>query len=89
MTDPPYPPHVAKADDWTLLPVRVIPRARRNEVGGERAGRLLVRTTASPVGGQANVAVCRQVAEHLGVPARRVTIASGHHARDKVLRIGP
>jgi len=79
---------VSGADDGTLLSVRVIPRARRNEVGGERAGRLLVRTTASPVDEQANVAVCKQVAEYLGVPARRVTIASGHHSRDKMLRIG-
>lgn len=78
---------MATDDEWTLLEVRVIPRARRNEVGGERAGRLLVRTTAAPVDGRANVAVCRQVAEHLKVPARWVEVASGHHSRDKVLRI--
>lgn len=56
-------------------------------MGGERAGRLLVRTTASPVDGRANVAVCEQVAAYLGVPARRVEIVSGHRARDKVLRV--
>lgn len=78
---------VANTDGSTLLAIRVIPRARRNEVGGERAGRLLVRTTASPVDEKANAAVCRQVAEYLGVPARRVEIASGHHSRDKLLRI--
>ncbi len=78
---------MAGADGGTLLTIRVIPRAKRNEVGGERAGRLLVRTTAAPVDGKANAAVCKQVAEHLGVPARRVTIESGHHSRDKVLRI--
>jgi uncharacterized protein (TIGR00251 family) len=78
---------VAGADDSTLVEVRVIPRAKRNEVGGARGGRLLVRTTASPVDGRANAAVCKQVAEYLGVPARRVEIASGHHSRDKVLRI--
>ena len=80
---------VANTDGSTLLAVRVIPRARRNEVGGERAGRLLVRTTASPVDEKANAAVCRQVAEYLGVPVRRVEIASGHHSRDKLLRISP
>jgi len=72
-----------------LLEVRVIPRARRNEVGGERGGRLLVRTTTSPVDGQANASVCKQIAAHLGVSVRRVEIASGHHSRDKVLRIHP
>lgn len=80
---------MAGSDTPTLLPVRVVPRARRNEVGGERGGRLLVRTTASPVDGRANVAVCKLVAEHLGVPVRRVEIASGHRSRDKVLRILP
>jgi uncharacterized protein len=71
-----------------LLAVRVIPRANRNEVGGERNGRLLVRTTVAPVDGRANVAVCKLVADHLGVPARHVEIVSGQHSRDKVLRIG-
>jgi len=70
-----------------LLEIRVIPRAARNEVGGERNGRLLVRTTATPVDGSANDAVCKQVAEYLGIRAGRVTIASGHRARDKTLRI--
>ena len=80
---------MAGPDSPRLLEVRVIPRARRDEVGGERAGRLLVRTTASPVDDQANVAVCRQVAAYLGVSVRRVQIASGHRSRDKVLRISP
>jgi uncharacterized protein len=73
----------------TLIDVRVIPRARRDEVGGERAGRLLVRTTAVPVDGQANAAVCRLVAGHLGVPWRRVEVVAGHRSRDKVLRVNP
>jgi uncharacterized protein len=78
---------VSSSDGSTFLAVRVIPRAKRNEVGGERAGRLIVRTTASPVDDQANVAVCRQVGEYLGVSARRITIESGHRSRDKILRI--
>ncbi len=78
---------MSATDDSTLLAVRVIPRAARDEVGGERAGRLLVRTTAPPVDDRANTAVRRLVAEHLGVPVRNVEIASGHHSRDKVLRI--
>jgi hypothetical protein len=78
---------MSNSNDGTRLEVRVIPRAKRDEVGGERAGRLLVRTTASPVDEQANIAVCRQVAEYLGVPRRSVKIESGHHSRDKVLRI--
>jgi uncharacterized protein (TIGR00251 family) len=78
---------VARPTENVFVAVRVIPRAKRDEIAGERAGRLLVRTTAPPVDDKANAAVCRQVAEHLGVPRRDVTIESGHHARDKVLRV--
>jgi uncharacterized protein (TIGR00251 family) len=78
---------VSDPEESTLLAIRVIPRAKRSEVGGERAGRLLVRTTAPALEGRANAAVCEQVAAHLGVPARSVTIESGHRSRDKVLRI--
>ena len=73
----------------TTVAVRVIPRARRDEVGGERDGRLLVRTTAPPVDDAANAAVRRLVAEHYGVQHRRGTIVSGHRSRDKILRIDP
>ena len=59
----------------------------RHEVGGERAGRLLVRTTAAPVDDAANAAVRRLVAAHLDVPLRRVEIVSGHHSRDKVISV--
>jgi uncharacterized protein YggU (UPF0235/DUF167 family) len=75
--------------DSTRLEIRVIPRAKRDEVGGERGGRLIVRTTAAPVDDQANAAVRKLVAAHLGVPLRRVEIVSGHHSRDKVLSIAP
>lgn len=70
-----------------MVQVRVIPRARRDEVGGERAGRLVVRTTAAPVDGRANEAVRRLVAAHLGVPVRAVVLVAGARSRDKTLRV--
>lgn len=69
------------------IQVRVIPRARRDAVGGERNGRLLVRTTAPPADGAANKAVVGLVAAHLGVPRRSVTIVAGERSRDKTLRV--
>jgi uncharacterized protein (TIGR00251 family) len=65
----------------------VIPRSRQNEVGGERDGRLIVRVTAAPVDGRANDAVRALIAAHFGVRPREVEIVSGHHSRDKLLRI--
>jgi uncharacterized protein (TIGR00251 family) len=69
------------------LEVRVISRARHDEVSGHRDGRLVVRVTAAPVDGQANAAVRRLVAEYLGVRSSRVEIVAGSHSRNKVLRI--
>jgi uncharacterized protein (TIGR00251 family) len=77
----------SSADEAERVAIRVIPRAKRDEVGGSRAGRLLVRTSAAPVDGQANEAVRRLIAEHFGVAPRQVDIASGHHSRDKVVLI--
>jgi uncharacterized protein len=67
--------------------VRVQPRARRNEIAGERDGALLVRVTAPPVEGRANDAVRRLLAKRLGVPAGRVSVVRGESSRDKVIEI--
>jgi uncharacterized protein (TIGR00251 family) len=69
------------------IAVRVISRARRDEVAGERDGRLLIRLTAPPVEGAANAALCRLVARCARVPARRVSIVRGQTSRDKVIRV--
>ncbi len=70
-----------------LVPVRLQPRAARNELGGERGGALSVRLTAPPIEGEANRACVRFLAEVLGVAPRRVSIVSGHRSRDKLLRV--
>ena len=67
--------------------VRVVPRARRDEIAGERDGRLLVRVVAPPLEGKANAAVVRLLAKALGVPKSRVSIARGEASRDKTVRV--
>jgi uncharacterized protein (TIGR00251 family) len=69
------------------IEVRVIPRAKREHVGGERDGRLLVRVTAPPVDGKANAAVIAALAKALGVPRRDVAVAGGATSRDKLVRV--
>lgn len=69
------------------IELRVVPRAERNEVGGERNGRLLVRVTAPPVDGKANAAVIKALASHLGVPKSRIEIISGGFGRDKTVAV--
>lgn len=69
------------------LKVRVIPRAKRNEIAGWREGALVVRLTAPPVEGAANKLLLRFVSRQLGVRPADVAIASGEKSREKVLRI--
>lgn len=69
------------------IPVRLIPRARANEIVGERDGRLLVRVTAPPVDGRANAALCRLLAQAAGVRVRNVSVMHGSASREKVVRI--
>lgn len=67
--------------------MRLQPRARRTELAGLRDGALLARVTAPPVDGRANEALCRLIAGAAGVPPSRVSVARGHTARDKVVRV--
>lgn len=69
------------------LDVRVHPRAGRNEIAGERDGRLLVRVTAPPIDGRANAAVCRLIARAAGVAKGQVAVTSGEGHRDKVVTV--
>jgi uncharacterized protein len=69
------------------LPIRVQPRAKRSEVAGERGGAVVIRVSAPPVDGKANEAVCRLIAERVGVPKSAVRIVRGESSRDKVVRI--
>jgi uncharacterized protein (TIGR00251 family) len=70
-----------------LLAVRVQPRAKRDEVVGERAGAVVIRIAAPPVDGRANVALCRFVAARAGVARGAVSVVRGESARDKLLRV--
>jgi uncharacterized protein len=69
------------------LPLRVIPRAKRDEVAGERNDTVCVRLTAAPVDGAANKALIALLAKALGVTRAAVTILSGETSREKRVRI--
>lgn len=70
-----------------ILELRVIPRARKNEFGGERDGRHIVRLAAPPVEGAANAALIAFLAEHFNVPRSHIRILSGEKSRNKRVEI--
>ena len=69
------------------IAIRLQPRARCDEIAGERGGAVVIRVTAPPVDGRANDALCRLVAKAARVAPSKVTIVHGHGSRDKVVRV--
>ena len=67
--------------------VRVVPRAGRTGVAGERGDALLIRLAAAPVDGAANEALLAMLAGILECARRDLSIVSGERVRDKVVRV--
>jgi hypothetical protein len=84
---PALPAYVRLQSGGSELRVRVVPRAGRSALAGEREGALLVRLAAAPVEGAANDALVRLLADTLHVPRTSITIASGDRSRDKRVAI--
>ena len=80
-------PWVAADAAGCILLVRVIPRAARTAIAGERAGALLVRVAAPPVEGAANAALLQFLADSLRVPMRQLRIVSGESSRTKRIAV--
>jgi len=66
--------------------VRVMPRAKRNEVK-ETDGAYKVYITAAPVEGKANKALVKLLAEHFNIKKSQLSIIKGHNKRDKLVRL--
>jgi len=90
---------VKQQGDAVVFAVRVQPRASRDAIGGQwpatadetggagQAGALKVRLTAPPVDDRANAALCRLLAEALGVAVSSVRIVSGERSRSKRVEV--
>jgi uncharacterized protein (TIGR00251 family) len=69
------------------IKVRLQPRAKHDEIVGERGGALIVRVTAPPLESKANNALCALIARRLRVGRTRVEIVRGSSSRDKLVRV--
>src|SRR6202048_3442376 len=76
-----------KIEGAVILPVRVHPRASKDEIAGVMGGALKVRLRAPAVGDRANEALCEYLAELLKTPKAAVRILSGHHSRSKRVEV--
>ena len=69
------------------LRVRVIPRAKKDEIAGFRDEALVIKLNAQPLKGEANRALAGFLAKKLGIPRRDITLLAGETSRDKRLHI--
>ena len=77
-----------KAQDGAVIfPVRVQPRASKDEIAGEMDGALKLRLRAPALEDRANEALCEYLAEILKTPKAAVRILSGHHSRSKRVEV--
>ena len=70
-----------------FFPVRVQPRASKDEITGVMGGALKVRLRAPALEGRANGALCEFLAQLLKTPKAAVRILSGHHSRRKRVEV--
>lgn len=78
---------ITDAERGAAFPVRVIPRARRNEIEGVQGNALKVRVTASPVEGAANQALIELLAERLKIRKNQIEIVAGQTSQHKMISV--
>ena len=76
-----------ETSDGITFNVKIIPRAKRNEIVGIEGDALKIRLNAPPVDGRANEALVKFLAEELGVPRANIEIVRGETSRHKVVRV--
>jgi hypothetical protein len=78
---------VQERDGAAVFPVRVRPRASKDEIAGEMGGALKVRLRAPAVEDRANEALVEFLAQLLKTPKSAVRILSGDRSRTKRIEI--
>ena len=68
------------------IDVRVQPRSSRNEIASVD-GVIKVWLTAPPTDGQANAALCEQIARRLGIAKSLVSVVRGETSRTKRIAV--
>lgn len=61
----------------TILEVKVVPNASRDEISGWLGDNLKLRVRAPPERGRANLAVIKLLSDELGIPAKHITVIDG------------
>ena len=80
-------PFLKAHPEGTLLAIKVIPRASKNEIGEPLGAELKIKVTAPPVDSAANRAVIEFLADALNTSKSNITLIRGETARHKTILI--
>lgn len=83
MSGPPDEVDLVAHAEGTILPVRAHAAARRNEIGGIRAGSLQVAVTQAPEKGKANKAIIALLARSLNLRKSQIELVAGETSPQK------
>lgn len=67
--------------------VKTKPNAKKEEIQKIDDNHYEVRIKEPPVGGRANTAVVKALAEYFGISPSRVNIVSGHASKSKIIDV--
>ena len=80
-------PRIEQSGSDTLLWIKAVPGASRNQIAGVLGDRLKIRVAAAPDHGKANRSICELLAKQLKIKISQVSIESGHTNPEKSVRI--
>lgn len=70
-----------------ILPVRIQPRASKDEIVGEYNGALKIKLTSPPVEGEANRRCIEFLSKRFKIAKSRLEIIKGEKSKDKLIKI--
>lgn len=76
-----------ESGDSITFNVKVIPRAKRDEIVGVEGDAVKIRLNAPPVEGRANEALVKFLAAVFDIPRAQIEIVRGETSRHKVVRV--
>lgn len=74
---------ITQTSEGVILPVKAQPGARKNEIAGQRNGRLIVKCTQAPEKGKANDAIIAILAKTLDIRKSSISLISGQTNSEK------
>ncbi len=79
--------NLQETDNGIILPVRIQPRASKDEIVGEYNGALKIKLTSPPVEGEANRRCIEFLSKRFKIAKSNLEIIKGEKSKDKLIKI--